>query len=89
MVFLGIHAQLNISSKSTECIYPYLLQPRLYASGKNLRGYHMLKLKVLAVIAAMFFISSVSIQAMEFADRPGPISTGLVTAAATKPPEGL
>jgi hypothetical protein len=34
----------------------------------------MLKLKVPAIIAAMFFMSSVSAQAMEFADRPGPIS---------------
>jgi hypothetical protein len=37
----------------------------------------MLKLKVPAVIAAMFFMSSVSAQAMEFADRPGPISAVL------------
>ena len=37
----------------------------------------MLILKVPAFIAAVLFMSSVSAQAMEFADRPGPISGAL------------
>lgn len=40
----------------------------------------MLIAKVPAVIAAVLFMSSVSAQAMEFADRPGPISETVISA---------
>jgi hypothetical protein len=44
----------------------------------------MLNAKVPAVIAAVLFMSSASAQAMEFADRPGPISKTFASALAVR-----
>jgi len=44
----------------------------------------MLIAKVPAVVAAVLFMSSVSAQAMEFADRPGPIAENVTSALAIR-----
>jgi hypothetical protein len=52
---------------------------QFYASD-GLGSSHMLIAKVPAAIAAVLFMSSVSAQAMEFADRPGPLSESFASA---------
>lgn len=57
---------------------------QFYASGKVSEVGHMLKVRVSAVIAAVLLMSSVSAQAMEFADRPEPISEAFNSPAAVR-----